>query len=572
MKKSTKKFITKLALGVTVLSSLAMLTAPLGNSPQVARADETNPVSDTSTMRSITIWKYEIEKGSDLGERGDGSTAPDMTGKTVLPNINFRVRRVEAIGNASLTNPLVQVLGTDYTIDDTFTAMEGKTDAQGKYTFNLGTGKAADGIYLLEEISDDANRVTKPMDPVFIHVPQTNRTNTGNLIYDVNVYPKNIVTEAELDKTVEGEKAYSFKAGNTFTWEATTKLPAGLHNVNNTGDVIILKPNYNAHGEEIAAVEVPIGGDYYASMFKVYDKIDGRLEHIGTTVNFIPETGEATTLIEGTDYTLNVTPPVNEGDETLVVVSLTEVGMEKVEGGSLQVVYEVRANEDFNGTIGNTYGIKYLLPGQEPVGNDPEDPDDPTPPKESENNPKYYTGGFDIEKTKEDGSILAGAEFHIATSEANANAKTFLASDGNSYVMAADGSGTDMPDGVIFIKATSNENGLAEFNGLELAYLDAEGNPLDDSDVDQRLEIIKDYWVVETKAPEGFELLKSPEKVTVDLDTADDTLIELEVVNKAKTDLPFTGGNGMTLMIVIALGAIVIGTTVMVMEKKRRQA
>ena len=37
-----------------------------------------------------------------------------------------------------------------------------------------------------------------------------------------------------------------------------------------------------------------------------------------------------------------------------------------------------------------------------------------------------------------------------------------------------------------------------------------------------------------------------------------------------KTDLPFTGGVGTTLLIVIAIGAITIGTAAVVIDKKRQ--
>ena len=58
----------------------------------------------------------------------------------------------------------------------------------------------------------------------------------------------------------------------------------------------------------------------------------------------------------------------------------------------------------------------------------------------------------------------------------------------------------------------------------------------------------------------------------VDLSTADNALVELDIVDKPKTDLPFTGGEGTTLLIAIALGAITIGTATMGIDKKRRKA
>lgn len=85
-------------------------------------------------------------------------------------------------------------------------------------------------------------------------------------------------------------------------------------------------------------------------------------------------------------------------------------------------------------------------------------------------------------------------------------------------------------------------------------------------------DIQRDYWVVETKAPTGYELVKDPIKVTVNLNTAADATWEATVENKKQSDLPFTGAKGTTLMVSIAIGAIALGTAAVVIDKKRRQA
>ena len=76
-----------------------------------------------------------------------------------------------------------------------------------------------------------------------------------------------------------------------------------------------------------------------------------------------------------------------------VAVSLTEAGMKKVATNGdtkIQVVFETHTDKDFNGTIVNHMDVDYLSPGLKPV-------EAPSPP---EDDPEYYTGGFDI---KEDG-------------------------------------------------------------------------------------------------------------------------------------------------------------------------
>ena len=83
-------------------------------------------------------------------------------------------------------------------------------------------------------------------------------------------------------------------------------------------------------------------------------------------------------------------------------------------------------------------------------------------------------------------------------------------------------------------------------------------------------DIQKDYWVVETKSPSGYELLKTPQKVTVTLTTHSNTDPEVTVVNEPETKLPFTGGTGTMLLVIIAIGAITIGTAAIAIDKKRR--
>lgn len=66
-----------------------------------------------------------------------------------------------------------------------------------------------------------------------------------------------------------------------------------------------------------------------------------------------------------------------------------------------------------------------------------------------------------------------------------------------------------------------------------------------------------DYTLVETKAPSGHELLKKPIKVTV---TQGNQLIPLYLADNQKSDLPFTGGQGLFgLLLMIAGGVTTLG-------------
>lgn len=124
-----------------------------------------------------------------------------------MQDVPFEIIKVKPLSNKPLTDPLTTTEGTDWEEDTSFTKLTGKTDAGGKLTFDVGTGKAADGIYLVKEVPEivdgkevyyytdaDGKRkeVSSPMAPFFVHLPQTKRDDTGKLIYDVHVYPKTL--------------------------------------------------------------------------------------------------------------------------------------------------------------------------------------------------------------------------------------------------------------------------------------------------------------------------------------------------------------------------------------------
>ncbi|MEO1770011.1 SpaH/EbpB family LPXTG-anchored major pilin [Candidatus Enterococcus ferrettii] len=633
--KKKKRWISKVAVSLGLLTMLGGVALSAGSAAYAVDQDiSNNPVSDDTSDRKITLWKYEINSSAELGERGDGinpdpSKAPNVAGKKMMQDVNFEIIKIKPIGSAELTDPLKQVEGTDWEVDTTNAFSDkGATDSDGKLVFDVSKSlaatdkKLADGIYIVREIPDASGnytytkpadptavpptvaepgiKVTKPMDPFFVYIPQTKRDDTGSLIYDVHVYPKNIVTNTKLDKTVEGGKGYSIKAGNSFQWEATTELPDGLYAIAprdmTVTDYVDLDDATSTPTDTFFAA----GDEIYASYFKVSDEISEDLQLIDAEVYAIDKTGTPVKLTNGTHYVVTldgttITPPnkvedLTEGAKKKVVVSLTKAGMKEIgtnEHPKLQVVYKVNTNKDFNGMISNKYTIDYLLPGG-------------TPDTGTSDEPEYYNGGFDIKKVKTDGTTtLDGAEFHIAENEENAEKGIFLASDGKSYKKDTDkfGAADTLPSGVTFLKATAGEDptkpGIAEFDGLKLDWFtdntagpnanDGKQDPSDPTEATwSHDKIQKDYWVVETKAPTGYELLKDPKKVTVKLGTPttvppvpgteDDGEIELTVINNPKTDLPFTGGTGTMLLVAIALGAITIGTVAIAIDKKRRAA
>lgn len=146
-----------------------------------------------------------------------------------------------------------------------------------------------------------------------------------------------------------------------------------------------------------------------------------------------------------------------------------------------------------------------------------------------EDTTKVVTGGIQIKKVDTQGTVLQGAKFKIATSEANAKNGTFLSDE----------------NGVI--EVTTGADGMATIEGL--AYNDDE--------------TARDYWLVETQAPtyeengetKAYTLLGEPLRVAVD---GDSHTVAVEVVNRKPFSLPLTGGIGTVLFTAVGIAIIVI--------------
>lgn len=577
MKKTYKhKMIVGLALTTLAGTSVMSLSAPAFlNNITVAHADS-SAIADNTSQRSITLTKYAIQNESQLGAPGDGTEWNNPDNLATLKNVKFKLVRVKPLeGGQPLVDASTAVEGTDYEIDTTFAPREAITDDAGQVKFDLGTGKANDGIYMLveEDSTDVVNNTTGAATtikykaiPAFIYVPMTNRGSQSGLIYDVNVYPKNEEdTPLNPIKTIDGMNGESLVAGQTYQWEAAFDINPGDFFYIATEDSFIegLDPNTDYTGPGSTGGHVHKGDKVYMDYLTVTDDLDPNQDLLSVEMQVKDKDGNWVTLEQGTDYTFkegaNVMKPAGKN-----TVELTQAGMEKVGtmtgATQMRVVYKAQVKEGWNGEIENSFTVDKKSPGL--------DPDHDTNPDK----PKYFDGGFDLHKVDENGDNLAGAEFYIATSEANARAGKFLASDGQSYAKE-----TKLPAGIHFLTTTSDAQGHASFDGLPLKwYDDVNGNGKQDMDGTEPTfadaDIQRDYWVVETKAPTGYELFKDPIKVTVNLNTAADATWEATVENKKQSDLPFTGAKGTTLMVSIAIGAIALGTAAVVIDKKRRQA
>lgn len=214
-------------------------------------------------------------------------------------------------------------------------------------------------------------------------------------------------------------------------------------------------------------------------------------------------------------------------------------------GKEFTVTYYAKVNKDAVVTNNNKASLEY--------GNNPGDTTTTTPSEAKTN-----TYPLDIKKiNKNTSGLLAGAKFSLYRSATDAengeNAITVTGSNGN-YVVDPASSTTEFE---------SVENDLGGYN-LRVNGLEA-----------------KEYWLVETKAPEGFNKLTDPIKVTI-TKTGDaewtvqkndepetDKIIDVE--NSTGSLLPSTGGRGAIAFAVIA-ALLVFGVAVSFIRDKRKEA
>lgn len=191
------------------------------------------------------------------------------------------------------------------------------------------------------------------------------------------------------------------------------------------------------------------------------------------------------------------------------------------------------------------------------------------------NNPNVLTSyayvgvlSIPVFKTKTDNTELPGAEFSLYTTLNDANNDTnpikFKQDDVSKEIYRkATNEETDT-----VTKITTNNTGKFKFYGLKE----------------------RDYYLKEVKAPEGYNKLKDPIKVTVNKKVEDGTnkingyslyytygknsgngATEVQVINETGSLLPSTGGMGTTLIYLIG-GALVLGSGFVLANKKRAKA
>lgn len=651
---------------LTGLLTLAMTLSMMTMTAFAAEPSEKMPTIKTGETGTVTIHKY--TKGTAEGTTGTGKVETSLpTGAEPLKGAGFTLYKVvneagmEAYYNANPTSlPAVDTyVNSDGTIKSEYASgatAQVITDNNGTATFsNLELGF----YVVIETTVPDA--VTTPMKPFLLSVPMTT-TDGSDWLYDIHVYPKNETGygKISLEKTgVKGEKilgaefALQKKSDTTSSWINITQKSTAQGD--NTGDALILTTDVNGlitidglSKGEYRLIETSVGNGYIMDGATAYEftvNSDKTITYkestdANITINVTNERPDLTKEVQkkndgawgrDADYSFgdkipykitvnvpnNITKlktftvtdtPINLTDDLASIeikcndvdvettayttsattedgftIAFTPANMTNYAGKTLVITYNATLKDTaFNTTAGNRNTAK-LEYSKNITPNTTDDPDNPNKGKEEgkntiENSTVVYTFAVKIEKTGEDGTTpLKDVKFDLYQ---EVDAETTGAITGASVPAGLDNAKFWKKIDTL----TTDASGIATHNGLSNGT----------------------YYLVETKTNDGYNLLKKPIKVILNVQyttitktesawvedtngqkqvkseitettftSADSTTQQgikvQKVINKKGFTLPTTGGIG-TFVFTFAGIAMMAAAVILLITGKKKKA
>ena len=315
----------------------------------------------------------------------------------------------------------------------------------------------------------------------------------------------------------------------------------------NIGDVV----TYTVKGS------IPDTTGYAQYVYKIHDELSTGLDFVNDATGTAYEGNSVKVTVAFTDTSLTVggttpaTATLDTANNRKMSLDLSEWVRDNQanKGKEFTVTYYAKVNKDAVVTEKNKAQLEY--------GNKPGETTTTTPSEA-----KTPTYPLDILKTKKDSTVkLAGAKFSLYTTETDAKKGTnpikVTGSNGN-YVVDLTSATTEFES----VENIEEKGYNLRVNGL------AEGT----------------YYLVETKAPDGYNKLTAPVviKITKSTDTdvnnwtiSKDGTVEtdkiIDIENSTGSILPSTGGRGAIAFAVIA-ALLVFGVAVSFIRDKRKEA
>ncbi len=563
-----RKFISIIILSVMVLCSLS----------SIVKADVNN-IIDSKRKASLEIIKYENAHGSGL----------DVTQNRPLKGVEFTIYKLNEENMEKTAEEIV--LGME---EGTIVGLDSKslvTDKNGIVKFD----ELELGRYLVAETKVPIN-VSVKMNPFLIDLPRT-ADDGQSWDYTVRIEPKNETVYGDVilnktdknGKTLAGTK-WELQVKDNSDWVKydyegvlitdkqgkinITNLPVGEYRLieietldgyildqsevkefkvtakdtSFTFEAINEKPEiskevknnsgYSEHASAYAKDEVE--WKITAEVPSIIEKMD--TYYITDTLPQGLEYKEDSLVIEG--LTLNTHYEVEENDRIIKITFNTEE-LSKTKKKEVVITYKTTFTDDvsYGEALVNkadlTYTNKIDINGTE------------ASKKTSEGDEaEVHLGAILIKKTDREGNGLAGAKFKIATTEENAR-------DGI-YVKGSDGED---------LIVTSGDDGRAVFKGLKYGV---DGSTAETGESQYYLvEIESPTYIDENGNEKHYNLLKGPVEVTVN--HRSEKIIMATVINDKGFVLPFTGGTGTTLSVILGISLMTFAIKLNKKEKTRKR-
>lgn len=580
----------------------------------------------------------------------------------------YKVADIDGLAKYYNANPESLPSVDDYLTDGEINAskvLETKSEVK---TNNAGIAKFDNldlGFYVVVETTTP-DKVTTPVKPFIVSVPMTTKDG-DNWLYDVHVYPKNKTTYGgvTLEKTgkdgtkLEGvtfilqkQNGESWtpvnnndKTGETYNLTTNERglitvdgLSQGKYRFieinrgdNNSGYIMDGATTYVftvtkdgmikvGDADPVANATINVNNEKPDMTKEVQDRATKAWKHdtdynVGDMVPYKITIDVPSNITKLQEFTLTDTPTNLEDDLNSVVVkcgettltkdsaytigkdttdgkgfkiTFTTANMESYAGKQIVVTYKAKLLDSADTTTvknPNTAKLEYsneILPGQNDTDN-PNKPESPntTPGKDSiEDNAVVYTFKLQILKKAEkaDGTPLQDVEFDLYK-EVSAGTKNAITGD--------DAKNVGLSSDKHWLKINTDS-------------LKTDGN----GEVSQSGLANGTYYLVETKTVEGYNLLKAPVEVTLNIvyktttkkeyvidENGVKTLVKNEIekttfteneatstgthtetiINKQGFELPITGGMG-TVLFSIAGFALMAGAAFVLLKGRRKDA
>lgn len=462
-------------------------------------------VKDMPTSSNVVITK--LDQPTEAGDAADGTV--QTPGGTPINGVTFEAYKVPLTAVDGTEAWQREIAGTS--VSDASLAVNSAEPAIMPISGTTDVDGVIEwkdvprGLYLVRETKTPSGVVASP--DFLLAVPLTNPDDLDTWLDTIYVYPKNSVVSGT--KTVEN--ATDFVTGNIVTWTINADIPQ---------------------------IRNQDGSFLPTDRFEIWDTLTDTeltLEDGANSVKVIAPAG----LTLGTHYTVDLDTTV--AGSTIAKVVFNSDGRD-VLAASLPGSNEVIVTLDtIVNTVGEIDNVATVYPSNDSDSSYSTDP------------VEVRYGNITLQKdSTESDADLAGAEFKVYLSKDAALAK---GSDNVKNWIHSEGTWTES-DGIW----TTGADGKVLIDGLRYSYF-ANG------EVDNEGPLAQKYWLVETKALDGHQLLAEPIEFEV---TSFDGSNEYTVTNSANTNgfvLPLTGGTGTALLTL--LGVILLGVVLFVARTRR---